>query len=755
MIRFERAKGRCEHCRRPHGQTVYHLGDGRWWDQDSLTWRNGSGRGLKLLADAPSPDHPGIRTTRVVLATAHLDHDPTNNRQKNLKALCQRCHILHDQLEHRRRRWLTMRARKALGDLFSGPYRAETYRPTETRKTDERGGAATHQAMTGHVPEQVGCANKITDNTNIGPFPRSLLKSAPVSVNITNMSDMLMLVLGAGFVDAGNKVLAHVQDLFGLIYCVYRSGIANRASIPFAGKKFRGRHGAPDRTKYRNVVQSLLAERYLRPDPDFFELAESSSARGPAFARVFRISDLPDGSAEDITALVDPFCYISHLSAMQRYGLTNRLPETLSLSTPKAWNAARDQKLTTDYPEVVRGVEYLAPLVQISFPSEIRRRPVALHRTVRGPVTRKVQDSQARIASIGETFVQMLDQPELCGGIPHVLEVWEEHAAIFLRDIIDAVDRAPEAIVKVRAGYILEERLGQYDPRIDRWAQLAQRGGSRKLDPNPVRYLERQTTGILLHAIGITPELRDALVLKGGVLMSLVHGSYRQTGDVDFTAIVDPSPYAEILRASLNGALPRAAADLGYVDMVCAVQRFEYKPREKGFADFTAPALKITIGYAKRGSTDEARLKAGTSTRVVQVDISFRERVVNASELVLDDTNVSIRAYSVDEIIAEKYRAMLQQVVRERNRRQDVFDIHWLVARYQPDDTMKAAILSSLIAKSGDRDITPTRDSVDDPEVRRRSAADWESMRLEVGSRLPAFDDCYRLVADFYRGLPW
>jgi hypothetical protein len=62
------------------------------------------------------------RTTRVVLATAHRDHDPTNNDATNLAALCQRCHILHDREEHLRRRRLTYLARRALGDLFTGPY---------------------------------------------------------------------------------------------------------------------------------------------------------------------------------------------------------------------------------------------------------------------------------------------------------------------------------------------------------------------------------------------------------------------------------------------------------------------------------------------------------------------------------------------------------------------------------------------------------------------------------------------------------
>ena len=121
MIRFERAKGRCEKCGRPHGREIRHLGDGRWWDEEENTWRNGRGRALPRLVGM-GEDVP-LRTTRVVLAAAHLDHDPSNNRLRNLKALCQRCHLLHDREEHRRRRWVTLRRRKAIGDLFLGLYR--------------------------------------------------------------------------------------------------------------------------------------------------------------------------------------------------------------------------------------------------------------------------------------------------------------------------------------------------------------------------------------------------------------------------------------------------------------------------------------------------------------------------------------------------------------------------------------------------------------------------------------------------------
>jgi hypothetical protein len=56
-----------------------------------------------------------------VLAAAHLDSDPTNNRLKNLRALCQRCHMLHDRPHHLAQRWITYRRRSAVGDLFLGP----------------------------------------------------------------------------------------------------------------------------------------------------------------------------------------------------------------------------------------------------------------------------------------------------------------------------------------------------------------------------------------------------------------------------------------------------------------------------------------------------------------------------------------------------------------------------------------------------------------------------------------------------------
>ncbi|WP_242097969.1 hypothetical protein [Sphingomonas sp. CROZ-RG-20F-R02-07] len=117
-VRFQRAGARCERCARPHRRHVAHLGDGRWWDGEGACWRSGQGRRTAIRAPLTLA---GVRTTYVVLACAHLDHDPGNNAGRNLAALCQRCHMLHDAAEHRWQRWWNGFRRRAIRDLFEDP----------------------------------------------------------------------------------------------------------------------------------------------------------------------------------------------------------------------------------------------------------------------------------------------------------------------------------------------------------------------------------------------------------------------------------------------------------------------------------------------------------------------------------------------------------------------------------------------------------------------------------------------------------
>jgi hypothetical protein len=96
------------------------LPDGRWFDPQRNTWRDRRGR----TARWPDLEQMArLRTTHVVLAAAHLDHDPANNRLRNLRGLCQRCHLIHDRPHHLAQRRITYLLRRAIGDLFLGLYR--------------------------------------------------------------------------------------------------------------------------------------------------------------------------------------------------------------------------------------------------------------------------------------------------------------------------------------------------------------------------------------------------------------------------------------------------------------------------------------------------------------------------------------------------------------------------------------------------------------------------------------------------------
>src|SRR3990170_1974736 len=45
--------------------------------------------------------HP-VTGSKVVLTVAHLDHEPQNCTDENLRALCQRCHLTYDARHHAR-----------------------------------------------------------------------------------------------------------------------------------------------------------------------------------------------------------------------------------------------------------------------------------------------------------------------------------------------------------------------------------------------------------------------------------------------------------------------------------------------------------------------------------------------------------------------------------------------------------------------------------------------------------------------------
>jgi predicted transcriptional regulator of viral defense system len=255
-------------------------------------------------------------------------------------------------------------------------------------------------------------------------------------------------------------------------YEFYRLGAKLHAAAQWKEMPLSRLPSAWDHSRMRNAQRRLRARQAIAPDADFrlgmWRVVQSSRA----------------GSAEEIASIADPFCYVSHLSAMERYGLTDRSPESLHLSTPwrPIWNSIRDKRMAADGMD--RSQADAPILVRFGFKRHVRRRPVIVHETRHPATPTTLSGERTRITDIGRTFADMLDTPALCGGMRHVLDIYENQALNWSNAIIAGIDSLDSKIAKVRAGYIFTERLGLEDERIAKWEAFAQRGGSRKLDPD-------------------------------------------------------------------------------------------------------------------------------------------------------------------------------------------------------------------------------------------------------------------------------
>lgn len=125
----DRAKRRCQRCGVPNYAVGWRDADGRFrraggnriWDDAGFgALPYAEARELADYANDVDDGGPnGERVIVIVLTVAHLNHDPTDCRADNLEALCQRCHLRHDQAHHQRTAASTRRTARHKGDLFA------------------------------------------------------------------------------------------------------------------------------------------------------------------------------------------------------------------------------------------------------------------------------------------------------------------------------------------------------------------------------------------------------------------------------------------------------------------------------------------------------------------------------------------------------------------------------------------------------------------------------------------------------------
>ncbi|MBN2327261.1 MAG: nucleotidyl transferase AbiEii/AbiGii toxin family protein [Candidatus Omnitrophica bacterium] len=264
----------------------------------------------------------------------------------------------------------------------------------------------------------------------------------------------------------------------------------------------------------------------------------------------------------------------------------------------------------------------------------------------------------------------------------------------------------------------------------------------------------RQTVHTILYAIANSQYLRDIMVIKGGILIAILHQGGRYTKDIDFSTNLTYQKFDEesFLR-EFKKQLARAVHFLPY-GLDCRIQRCKIQPNNP---EASFPSLKLSIGYAYKGVPQHKRLEAGKAPDTVHIDFSFNEITRKMEPIQISEAGLApIQAYSLTDLIAEKYRAILQQEIRNRVRRQDAYDIYELLKIYprlRPED--KKEILESLRIKSESRNLCIQKNSLDNPAIIERCEKEYSQLSAEIDGELPSFDNTYSTVRDFFQSLPW
>lgn len=203
-------------------------------------------------------------------------------------------------------------------------------------------------------------------------------------------------------------------------------------------------------------------------------------------------------SPDQLICIFDPFCYLSHLSALAWHGLSERLPKTLFISRPSRtqWQSLASVKLDERLGPW-SAINNACKLARYKFQEHTRVGRYAIHTWTSTRLDREynsafkhVMDQHIRIATIGRCFLDMVRAPDLCGGIHHVIDIFAEHAENYFELILHEINSFGNKIEKARAGYLLESSITVDHPILTEWLTTVSRGGSRKLDPS-ADYSER------------------------------------------------------------------------------------------------------------------------------------------------------------------------------------------------------------------------------------------------------------------------
>jgi predicted nucleotidyltransferase component of viral defense system len=249
----------------------------------------------------------------------------------------------------------------------------------------------------------------------------------------------------------------------------------------------------------------------------------------------------------------------------------------------------------------------------------------------------------------------------------------------------------------------------------------------------------------VLQAVAGSRILSLNLVFKGGNALDFVWQPNRSTMDLDFSShdsTLTGERITELLTASLRG-VSRSTG------ILYRVQRMKQQPPgdNRTFITFAG-----SIGYALPGDRrNHELLEQGLNSKAsVPIEISLNEPICGAVNVDVQSAN-PLSVCQLEDIVAEKLRALLQQPIRNRTRPQDVLDIA-VVLRGKP--ALNADLVAEfLIQKAAARHVSVSRLAFHDEEIRLRARDGYDGLRETTRTTFIAFDEAFADVLTFVNRL--
>jgi len=239
----------------------------------------------------------------------------------------------------------------------------------------------------------------------------------------------------------------------------------------------------------------------------------------------------------------------------------------------------------------------------------------------------------------------------------------------------------------------------------------------------PMSTIERDyaQNWLLKHLAGL------GIVLKGGTGVRKVYiEGYRFSDDLDFTMLVDEGPgrLEDAIRASVAAAGEESGID--------------YNHEAIGFRR-TGSGIRATVYFPSRGRTGGSPMSIKidiTSHQNERVLLPVQRRKIIHSYSDSDELAASITSYSLEEIYAEKIRALFQ-----RTRPRDLYDVWRLRNRVN-----RERVADILPEKCESKGVT-----VDISILHRKRGEHekaWAASLVHQLDRLPDFDKVYDEVIE-------